>query len=483
MSRALTTVGLVTMLACAQAAGQQPYPPYPQWQFPPSAPLMDMGRRGMNPPSEFGLVFSVWADQNQWWNIEVSGIPFRQEIINVPAGAGPTYPIQGPHMIELFPGGREAFYTQFLNELRTIITGWCPYPEYEGLIVLDYEWFDPAYTGHFNVPSLESRTASDGDAIDDWRETLRETRAAALGVLTPVQQEEYFRQEWVSTVREFYERTFNAVKQLRPRSKVGFYNHPGQDYWRWRDPAQAALMRRGNTEEAAWFYQMVDVILPSVYPLYYSVPDSQTPAPGQDRERDFESYVRANVGEALRVANGRPVYVYVGFQYHLSNPVYGWQAANDFNMRRPLEIAREMGCNGAVIWGWFQNQTAYNDARTFWQTRYAPFLRQFSLLPAVAPANPVFPSGGGGTNAGASGTGTGSGTGAGSGTGTGTGTGTGGGTGTGTGSTDTGGATGNSGTTGGGGVGAGLGGGSSSGAAGGTSGGTTGGSGVGTVGG
>lgn len=404
-------------------------PPYAQWPRPRTAPAMDMGRRGMNPPSEFGLFYMVSAKRPEWYNIDVSAVPYRQDVALIPATSTPTYPRAGPHMIELYPGGRAAFYSHLEQEIRTLILDGIP-ADYDGMLVFDYEFFSPNWTGHRNTPSLQGPAAIDENYLDDWRMTLRQTRAAALNVLTPAQQEEYFRQEWLSTTREFFERCYNTAKQIRPNAVVTFYNQPTQEYWRWRDPAQAALMRQGD-DEIAWFWQLVDAVCPSVYPFYRSVPDNQLPGPGQDRERDFEAYVRANIVEALRVANGKPVYPYVAFQYHSSNAVYGDHTVNDFNMRRPLEIARELGCNGVTIFGWFQTQDQFDEGSAFYQSSYAPFLRQFSLLPALAPANPFTPPGGGGGGGVAGGTGSGTGTG----------------TGTGTGSTGTGGATGSTGST------------------------------------
>lgn len=408
-------LGMIFAFAAAFAGAVAPAiadVPYPQWPLPRGTPLIELGRRGMNPPSEFAIFNSFWAERSDWFNVDVSGIPYRQDVVLIPATRTPTYPIAGPHMIELYPGGREAFYAQMEQEIRTTVNDWIPMADYQGLLVFDYEFFSPNWTGHRNTPSTDARNALDEDYIDDWRETLRETRPFQLAGLTPDQQEAYFKQEWLATTREFFERCYNTAKQMRPRALVTFYNQPTQSYWAWRIPAQAEALRYGNGVEARWYFDMVDVICPSVYPFYKSVPDSQTPGRGEDRERDFNAYLQANIAEALRLANGKPVYPYVGFQYHVSNQVYGWQATNDFNMRRPVEIAREMGCNGVVVWSWVRNQSDFNICQPYIRDYYAPFLRQVANLPALAPANPAPPAGGGGggvagggTDTGGSGTG------------------------------------------------------------------------------
>src|SRR6185295_12373420 len=84
-------------------------PPYPSWPLPPSAPVMAQGRRGMNPPNEFGLFYNCHSDQLDWFNFSVGQTPFRQDCRLIPAATTTLYPRQGPHMIELFPGGRPAY--------------------------------------------------------------------------------------------------------------------------------------------------------------------------------------------------------------------------------------------------------------------------------------------------------------------------------------------------------------------------------------
>lgn len=344
----------------------------------------------MNPPSEFGLFYNCHSDQLDWFNFSVGQTPFRQDCRLIPAATTTLYPRQGPHMIELFPGGRTAYYAQYIAQLQSIIASWLPLANYDGMIVLDYEWFSPWWTGHNNVHSDLPYDAIDWDPIDDWRDTLSITRAAALVGLTPEQKEAYFKAEWMATTREFFERTFQAVKAVRPNAKVGFYNQPTQDYWGWRDPAKAAAMRTGH-DEVPWFWQMVDVIYPSLFSFFQSVPDHRLAGQGQDHESDFDAYCRANVNEALRVANGKPVYPYVCYQYHVSNTIYADQPVNDINMRHPLDVARTLGCNGVVVWGWIRTQHQFDQLSYFITNTYSPYLTRFATLPAYAPANPARP--------------------------------------------------------------------------------------------
>ena len=388
-SRISAFIALVISLIASGAVGSPP--PWPSWPYPPSAPAMPQGLRGMNPPNEFGIFFNYRCEQLQWYNnITLTRTPVRLDVVLVSYGSTPLYPAQGPHFIETFPGGRPAYYAQFIPQLQGIISSWITNAAYDGLIVLDYEFFSPWWTGHLNTPSTLGPDELDDDYIDDWRDTLRVTRAAQLAGLTPAQQEAYFKQEWLSTTREFFERVYNAVKTLRPLAKVGIYNQPAQTYWGWLNPTSAAAMHAGH-DEVPWFWQMVDVILPSIYAFYKSVPDFRAPGPNQDRESSFDAYCRANIGAALRIANGKPVYPYVSFQYHPSNPAYAWQPVNDFNLRQALAVSREMGCNGVVVWAWIKTQTAYDQIAPYMSATLDPYLQRMATLPAYAPANPARP--------------------------------------------------------------------------------------------
>lgn len=359
--------------------------------------------------SEFALYWAVWPARRDWQDLNITDVRWRDTCVMIyNTWFGDLYPRPGPHMILLHPGGKEAFYQAYLARLTELVNEWCPDPNYRGLISMDFEFFSPNYTAHPNWASnlpLEDRT--DYDFIDDWKETLRTLRASEVATMTPSQQDEYFREQWLIVTREFYTRTFNTVKALRPNSKVGYYNMPVQSYFEWRLTETAAQRRWAHDNEAAWFFEMVDVIYPSIYPFYYSVPNGQTTQRGvQDTQADFDRYIRDNLTEAIRVARGKPVYAFVTMQYHPSNTQYSYRITNDFNTRRPFEIAREMGCSGAILWGWIQNQQQFNEQSAAFSQSFSPFMRQFQQLPSLAAnrAAPVAPgtggSGGGTTSSG-----------------------------------------------------------------------------------
>lgn len=342
-------------------------------------------------PNEYAMWLTYWSPSRAWYNIPVEDTPWRLDFFGTGAGTmglygnGTPYFAMGPHMIERFPGGREAYYTAYLESIRIFVERELP-PNYSGMFAIDAEFWSPFWTGHPNQTSTEGPTANDWDQLDDWRDYIRESRADQLAGLTPEQQEEIFRQTWLTATRDFYTRVFQRVKSLRPNAKVGFYNLPLQSYHEWRNPVIAARWRWAYENEMGWLWDMVDAIFPSVYPFYQSVPDGSTVPRGYfDRQSDFEQYLRDNIGEAIRHASGKPVVAYIAYQFHPSNPNQGWAPITPWMMRRSFEIPRELGCAGAVLFGFPQSQQNFEASVPFFRDVINPIVRELAALPSLAP--------------------------------------------------------------------------------------------------
>jgi len=337
--------------------------------------------------NEFSLYYYYWAADRGFYAMEYQNVPWRLDVAIINAGHLATYFNAGPHMIDRYPGGPEAYYTMYLTSMSRFFQDAVPDVSFRGLIALDYESWGPWWTGHPNSPSTLGITAEDYDTIDDWREHIRQTRPQLLTGKTPAQQEEVFRQTYLTFTRDHFTRIFNATKALRPNAKVGFYNFPTQMYWQWRDPQNAEKMRWGYENEMAWFWKMVDVIFPSVYPFYTSVPNN-TPSPlppYSDRYADYERYLTDNIAESLRHANGKPVIPFIGYQFHPSNPTKGMMPITPWMLSRSFEIPRELGCSGVVAWGATNQRNEFEPLIPFYRDVMNPFVRQFATLPSLAP--------------------------------------------------------------------------------------------------
>ncbi len=103
---------------------------------------------------------------------------------------------------------------------------------------------------------------------------------------------------------------YRLVKELRPKTTVGFYGFPARDYWNRNDDWRA------RNQALASFLSGVDAIFPSLYDFY----------PTTDKNREMElGYVQDNVTEALRLGSQlrKPVLPFVWHRYHDSNKEVG----------------------------------------------------------------------------------------------------------------------------------------------------------------
>lgn len=353
-----------------------------------------LGQSGQ-PPFEIWL---VQASPNPEWRnaIRSDDLPYSTNAQIIPEHLLGNYPIAGPHMMELAPGGRAEFIRQHIERVRQDVQAWFADPNYDGHAIIDYEAWYPYWTTHFNFPSTEGREAWDSDPLDDWRDVIRQTRPQLLSGLNAQQQEAVFRTTWLEATREFWEATLQECKNVRPHAKWGIYSLPPRSYYAWFSQADSDAIRWVDDNELAWLWQRVDAIYPSIYTFYYSI-DGRTLRDGEDRPESSATYIRGMVDEAVRIADGKPVIPVLWCVYHNSNRNYALQLVNDVNMRQMFEIPLECGADGFVVWDWITSAPYYNALRGFANDRLNPFLRNL-VLQYTPPAPPPPDPGGGDDN-------------------------------------------------------------------------------------
>ncbi len=135
-----------------------------------------------------------------------------------------------------------------------------------------------------------------------------------------------------------YQTVIKWFKAPSPSLKVGFYGVvPIRDYW---DSLQEGTPRYATWQKendgVASIGKLADVLFPSIYTFY------------EDRN-GWSQYALAQIREARRHADGKPVYVFLWPQYHESNK----KLANTFlpgdYWRMELDTARKYA-DGVVIW-------------------------------------------------------------------------------------------------------------------------------------
>lgn len=161
-------------------------------------------------------------------------------------------------------------------------------------------------------------------------------------------------------------------KEAAPGLAVGYYGAPPiRDYWKsLKSPMSKewASFAKEN-DQLRPLSGAVDILFPSLYTFY------------TDRG-GWVRYAYAQIAEARRNSNGKPVYVFLWPQYHDSNPsLKGAFLPADF-WRLQLEMAKHYA-DGIVIWGGWgpKGQMKWDENAAWWKVT-KEFMKK---LPPVQP--------------------------------------------------------------------------------------------------
>ncbi|MFA6813543.1 MAG: hypothetical protein WCR45_10760 [Bacteroidaceae bacterium] len=187
---------------------------------------------------------------------------------------------------------------------------------------------------------LDIRTAVPAVADDDIVSSGKETVKASMDKMIQI---------------------LNRSRKVNPSLKYGYYGCvPLRDYWSAvkKDPELLKKWHEAN-DFLKPLADSVDVICPSLYTFY------------PDRE-GWVKYANANIEEAKRLANGKPIYVYLWPKYHNSNKKDGKKFIEGDFWKLQLETIYNSGIDGVVIWDSprvvnNEKDRAWNPNREWWQ--------------------------------------------------------------------------------------------------------------------
>jgi hypothetical protein len=168
------------------------------------------------------------------------------------------------------------------------------------------------------------------------------------------------------------------VRSAAPGLSVGYYGAPPiTDYWR-------AIKDASNQEHKTWMAEndqirslasAVDMYTPSLYTFY------------ADQE-GWKKYALAQITEARRYGNGKPVYVFLWPQYHESNRILGGRYLSDDYWQLELETAKHYA-DGIVIWGGWDlksnRQAKWDDNAAWWKVTKEFMKRSQTSKPSNEP--------------------------------------------------------------------------------------------------
>ncbi|MCS6327849.1 MAG: hypothetical protein H8K06_12270 [Nitrospira sp.] len=147
-------------------------------------------------------------------------------------------------------------------------------------------------------------------------------------------------------------------KEAAPGLPVGYYGAPPiYDYWKSLKAPMSkewASFAREN-DQLKPLAGAVDSFYPSLYTFY------------ADRG-GWVRYAYAQIAEARRLANGKPVYVFLWPQYHDSNPSLRWTNLPADFWRLQLQKAKQYA-DGIVIWGGWgpKGQMKWDENAAWWK--------------------------------------------------------------------------------------------------------------------
>lgn len=176
-----------------------------------------------------------------------------------------------------------------------------------------------------------------------------------------------------------YLRVVTWFREAAPSLSLGYYGAPPLgDYWR-------AMKDTTSPERQSWMaandqlpalVDAVDILYPSLYTFY---PD----------QAGWKKYAIAQIAEARRHGNGKPVYVFLWAQYHDSNKnLKGQYLPADFWLLE-LNTAKQYA-DGIVIWGgwdFITNRPSNWDENAAWWKVTKGFMKPSDLKPPAAPTS------------------------------------------------------------------------------------------------
>ena len=160
-----------------------------------------------------------------------------------------------------------------------------------------------------------------------------------------------------------------------PDLPVGYYGAPPlRDYWR-------AINNPSHQERRTWMVEndqirllakSVDALFPSLYTFYLD-------------QVGWKKYAIAQIEEARRYGNGKPVYVFLWPQYHDSNRILGGHFLPEDYWLLELETAKQYA-DGIVIWGGWgaDNRPAKWDENAVWWGKTKEFMASLSASTPVS---------------------------------------------------------------------------------------------------
>jgi hypothetical protein len=276
-----------------------------------------------------------------------------------------NYPFAGIHMVE-----SDANYMErHIQRMRTDLHRWVD-PDYDGIVIIDYETWWAAWDHTQNVPSAGGPGDRDKDFQDDWEDYLERYHPELLTGKTGSARQPILRETYEEATVRFLVETLRECKRLCPNAKWGYFNYPkgfygsmftGPGAWGYGDLSHYAS--RIN-DRLAPLWAEIDVTCPRIFPPRQTVPEPV------DRNRDNDPatqyiFIASHVHEAKRVAP-HALCVPLGstFYFGAKHKDLFDITIGERNTWMQFAVPRDAGADGVGLWGDAMNdETAIRLAR------------------------------------------------------------------------------------------------------------------------
>jgi hypothetical protein len=260
----------------------------------------------------------------------------------------------------------DAWMAEHTASLPAVLAPKVPSPLFDGLLCIDWETVMPLY--RIQVRNEATLAAWDGmiEAINsplldttflqfaEWTAPAGATRWADLSA---DQRRDLARAAHLKVGLDFFVRTAEAVRLLRPRAKIHYYGMP-QGYWPFYDAE-----RSGWNDQLAPLWRAVDVLSPSLYQLYWTTTDpASSPCPEAVNTPAANSvFFKALLDEMYRLKQAYPragqvIIPYAWWHYkgqagRCSPEFSPTLLVNDTNLLHQLRLPWWYGADAVAIWG------------------------------------------------------------------------------------------------------------------------------------
>ncbi len=252
---------------------------------------------------------------------------------------------------------QRANLTAHLELARQQLIDYVPNPNYDGILVIDYEMIRPVW-----------------ELIDEeYREYSRQLVLEQYPSMTAIQVEAIARQQYESAAMELMLATIRMGKATRPRAKWGFYGLYPAIFWvHYFDHPEY----RARNDGLGPLIQESDVMTASIYQFY----DSAIP----ENAVLNRLYIEDMVGEARRLATqsgNPPVFTYVWYRYQSETGGNGMGYVSTATLRQAFFYPFSLGVSGALIFGWESWAPSAPEFNHYVQEHLGPEIENFCENP------------------------------------------------------------------------------------------------------